>query len=93
MIAAPLREEVLHHLPGHALRKGGNAFRARRRDRRRRRGSPAGAVPRLRGLLDQADLLGDRFQLAQAAERLGLVVNRRVELCCQRVVLGRDGFV
>src|SRR5690606_10360656 len=71
-------EEVLHHLPGHVLRVS--------REAGLRRAMIAGAdkdarIAQLRGqgLLDQAKLQGQGFELPQRALRFGLVVYLRLQ--------------
>lgn len=83
-------EEVLHHLPGHILRKGGDA--------RFRRAVVAGADEDVRRaqfgrerLLDQAELQGQAFQTAEAALGLGLAVDLLLQRGAQGVVRRGDG--
>ncbi|MNN52931.1 hypothetical protein D3C81_1676600 [compost metagenome] len=77
-------EEVLHHLPRHALRIGGNAFDD---DAMVGRENDDGGLAQcqLRALLDQADLAGQGFQHAETAQRFGLAIDGVFEgagQCC-----------
>ena len=82
-------EEIADHLPGHILRKGRNAGPGR--------AVIAGKDQHLRllqhrrqRLLQQPDAHGERFQLAERAERLGLAVDLVFERFFNGPVRGRN---
>jgi hypothetical protein len=82
-------EKVFDHLPGHFLRIGRNA--------RLRGAMIAGEDQQMRlvklgieTLLDQADLPGDRFELTESPERLGLPVDLVLQGGGQPLVGGGD---
>jgi hypothetical protein len=82
-----LGEEVFYHLPRDILRIGGDAFSHNAViGREHEDGGFADAD--LTGVLYQTYLFRQRFQYAQTAERLGLVINSAIELCCERLVAG-----